>query len=297
MTSLTQSVKVFVVASLLSLIVYDSYILRGSFAILFGYFANVPQDVGYVRMTGLVYWLGLVGLIGRFVAVILGLAAVYLLWVKAKPFLRIKHFVAVALFLEGAYYLSFVPSVWFLLRPSSISSVSLGAGYVLQILFTMPFLWVLAFKVETYSENSKKARLIKFGGVAFVGYVVALAVNEVSRWTSMISADTTQFLFQGIRVVGFLNAVVLMPLAVVLAVVGAFRLFQQRESSAMGWLGKSIAVVGLNYVIYVVYSYFANSLNSLPLVDVWTIPLLGLGVALIINSRKLSLKQNQNKQV
>jgi hypothetical protein len=51
-------------------------------------------------------------------------------------------------------------------------------------------------------------------------------------------------------------------------------------------LGASLAVVGLNYLIYVVYSYLVNSLSTLPLVDVWTVPLLGLGIALIINSRK-----------
>ena len=286
MTSLNRSVKVFIVASLLSLIVYDAYILRGSFAILFGYFAQVPQDVSYVRMTGFVYWLGLAGLIGRFIEVILGFAALYLLWIKAKPFLRIKHFVSLALFLEGAYYFSFVPSIWFLLRPGFAYSLSLGVGYILQILFTVPFLWVLAFKVETYRESSQRHNLLKYGSVTFVGYAAALAVNEVSRWTSMISADTLRFLLQGIRIVGFLNAVVLMPFAVVLAIVGAFRLFQLKERSAMGWLGASLAVVGLNYLIYVIYSFFANSLNSLPLVDVWTVPLLGLGVALIINSRK-----------
>jgi predicted RND superfamily exporter protein len=103
----------------------------------------------------------------------------------------------------------------------------------------------------------------------------------------MISADTLRFLFQGIRVVGFLDAILLMPLAVVLAIVGAFRLIQQENRSAMVWIGASLAMVGLNYSIYVIYSYFANSLNSLPLVDVWTIPLLGLGTALIINSRKI----------
>ena len=286
MTSLTRSVKVCIIASLLSLIVYDAYILRGSFAILFGYFAQNPQDIGYVRITGLVFWLGLAGLIGRFIEVILGLATGYMLWVKTKSFLKIKHFVSLALFLEGAYYFSYVPSVWFLLRPGFAYSSSLGVGYILQILFTVPFLWVLAFKVSKYCELSQRPHLLKYGSVAFVGYIAALAVNEMSRWTSMISADTLQFLFQGIRIVGFLNAVVLMPLAVVLAVVGAFRLFQFKEQTAMWWLGASLAVVGINYLIYVLYSFFANSLNSLPLVDVWTVPLLGLGFALMINSRK-----------
>ena len=286
MTSLTRSTKILIVATLVSLIVYTTYILRGSFDILFGYLAHAPQDVSYVRMTGLVFWFGFVGLGGRFIAAILGLAAMYLLWVKLKVFLKMKILIAVAIFLEGLLFLSEIPSVWFLLRPGFAFSLSLGINYIMQILLTVPLLWVLAFKVATYNENNKRLSLLKFGAIAFVGYIAALAVNEVSRWTSMISADTFRFLFQGIRVVGFLDAIVLMPLAVLLAIVGAFRLIQQKNMSAMAWMGASLAMVGLNYSVYVIYSYYANSLNSLPLVDVWTIPLLGLGIAMIINSRK-----------
>lgn len=287
MTSLNRSVKFFIAATLISLIVYVTYILRGSFDILFGYLAHVPADVSYVRMTGPVFWFGFVGLGGRFIAVILGLAAMYMLWVKSKAFLKIKVLVALAIFLEGLLFLSEIPSIWFLLRPGFTFSLSLGISYVLQILVTVPFLWVLAFKVITYHRNNEKPSLLKFGGIAFVGYIAALAINEVSRWTSMISVDTFRFLFEGISFFGFLDAVVLMPLAVVLAILGALRLIQQSNRSATVWIGASLATVGLNYSIYVIYSYFANSLNSLPLVDVWTIPLLGLGIALIINSRKI----------
>jgi hypothetical protein len=286
LASLRGNVKIWIVASLVSLIVYDSYVLKGSFAILFGYFAKVPQDVSYVTMTGPVYWVGFIGLGARFIGVLLCLSAAYLLWVKTKPFVAVKGLVALALFLEGLNFLALVPSVWFLIRPGFISSFSLGLDYILQILLTVPFLWVLAAKVAKYEVPDQKPRILKFGAITFIGYTAALAVNEVSRWTSMISADSLKFLLQGIRAVGFLDAVVLMPLAVVLAFVGAHRLMTRSERGAMKWLGASLAVVGLNYVIYVVYSYFANSLNTLPLVDVWTVPLLGLGVALIFNSRK-----------
>ncbi len=266
--------------------VYVAYILIGSFTILFGYFANIYQDVSYIRMTGLVFWLGFVQLGGRFIAGILGLGAAYLLWVKRKPFFRAKNLIALSLFLEGLYFLLWIPSVWFLLKPGFVTNLPLAINYILQILFTVPFLWMLVFKVAMYRESNQKPVLLKFVAVAFVGYVAALAVNEVSRWTSMISAETLKFLFEGMNAVGFLNAISLMPLAVVLAIGGAVRLFQQKECSATMWLGASLAVVGLNYVIYVIYSYFANSLNSLPLVDVWTIPLLGLGIALMVSSRK-----------
>ena len=180
MTSLTRSVKVLLAASLLSLMVYVAYILNGSFTILFGYFANVHQDVSYVRMTGPVFWLGFVQLGGRFIAGVLGLAAAYLLWAKGKPFLRVKNLIALSLFLEGLYFLLWIPSVWFLLRPGFINNLPLAINYVLQILFTVPFLWALVFKVATYRESNQKPVLSKFVAVAFVGYVAALAVNEVS---------------------------------------------------------------------------------------------------------------------
>jgi hypothetical protein len=283
---LTLSSKVFIAASSVSLIIYVSYILTGSFTILFGYFAGLRQDVAYVRMTGPVFWFGFIGLGARFTAVILGLASMILLWVKSRAFLKIKVVVALALFLEGLFFLSETPSVWFLLRPGFAANLPLAINYILLVLLTVPLLWVLAFRVATYRDG-RRTNLLKFSAITFLAYVAALAVNEVSRWTSMISVDTLRFLFEGIRVVGFLDAVVLMPLAVVLAVVGAFRLTQQNIKSAMLWMGASLATVGLNYSIYAIYSYYANSINSLPLVDVWTIPLLGLGIALIINSRKI----------
>jgi hypothetical protein len=286
LTALTKGVKLAITTSLISLIIYISYILRGSFVILSGYLANVPQDVGYVRMTGLVFWLGLSGLIGRFIAVILGLAAIYILWVRSEAFIKVKGLVVAALLLEGIYYLSLAPSVWFLLRPGFVSSLSLGVSYLLQILLTAPMLWLLAAKTATYRAGNRRS-LMPYGAVVFVGYITALAVNQVSRWTSMISVDSLRFLLQGIRMVGFLDAMVLMPLAVVLAVIGAYRLFQYKMRSAMLWLGASLAVVGINYLIYVVYSYLTASLNSLSLVDVWTVPFVFLGIALMINAKKI----------
>jgi hypothetical protein len=289
MAFLTRNVKIWITASLISLIIYDAYILRGSFTILFGFLTNIPQDVTYVNITGAVFWAGFVGLGARFIAVILGLIVAYLIWVKAKPFRKIKNLVALALFFEGMNFLALIPSVWFLIRPSFVTSLPLGLGYILQIAFALPFLWILALKVIKYHESDQNPALLKYAAFAFVGYVAALAINEVSRWTSMISTDTLNFLLQGIRAVGFLNAIILMPLAVVLAVIGAYRLIQLKECLAMKWLGASLALVGLNYLIYIVYSYYANSLNTLPLVDVWTVPLLGLGVMLILNSRKLHI--------
>jgi hypothetical protein len=286
MTKLILSVKISIVASLCSLFIYVSYVVRGSYAIFFGYLMNVPGDVRYVTSIGSVFWGGHIGVTARILGLILGLTSVFLLWSKSWPFLRVKKFVVAALILESVNFLGLIPSLWFLLSPGSITfTPSLGYGYVLQILFTVPFLWALAYQIVKYRENSQRSRLLKFGAVTFVGYTVALVANEASRWASMISAESLRFI-EGVRAVGFFNALAFMPFAIVFAVMGAGRLFQQKERPAMKWFGISLSVIGLNYVIYLAYSYFANTLNTLPLVDIWTIPLLGLGITLLINSQK-----------
>jgi len=52
-------------------------------------------------------------------------------------------------------------------------------------------------------------------------------------------------------------------------------------------MGASLAVIGLNYNLYVVYLYYVNWLNTLLLVDVWTLPPLGLGLTVLVSSRRM----------
>jgi hypothetical protein len=39
----------------------------------------------------------------------------------------------------------------------------------------------------------------------------------------------------------------------------------------------------LNYCVYLGFAVAVNALNTLPVVDIWTIPLAALGAALLIN--------------
>jgi hypothetical protein len=283
---LMRSVKISIAVCLVSLFLYVSYVVRGSYVIFFGYLSNVPSDVQYVTAIGSVFWGGHIGVTARFLGLLLGLTAVVLLWIKSWPFLRVKKLVVAALILESMNFIGLIPSLWFLLRPGSVTfTPSLGYGYLLQIVFTVPFLWALVYQVATYQEINQRPRLLKVGALAFVGYIVALVANEASRWASMVSAESLRFI-EGIRAVGFFNALVFMPFAIGFVVVGAVRVFQQKDRSAMKWFGVSLSIIGLNYIIYFAYSYLANTLNTLPLVDIWTIPLLGLGIALVINAQK-----------
>ncbi len=280
------AVKVSIAATLVSLFIYTSYILRGSIDILFSFLNGVPEAVNYVTFVGIAFWAGWVSLIARLIGLVLAFSVVYLLWIKAWPFLKLKKIVAIALILEGVNFLGLVPSLWFLLRPGTISfPPSLGYGYAIQIFFTVPFLWALAYQVAHYQTSDQKKRLLQVGALAFVGYTVALVTNEISRWASMISISSIRFI-EGIRAVGFFNALVFMPFAIVFAVVGAYQLFRQKEVSAKTWFGLSLIVIGLNYAIYVFYVYIVHSLNTLPLVDIWTLPLLAVGITLIINAQR-----------
>jgi len=291
MAVLTRTVKIWTAISIASLLFYVAWILRGSIEIVIGYFNNVPSDVFYIRFTGPIFYVGGIGLSARLVGCLLGLSSIYLLWIKGRTFLQVKKIVAAALILESINFVGLLPSLPFLLEPTAITfAPALGYGYLLQIVFTVPFLLALAFKVATCKEQSQKLSLLKTGAVTFVAYTIALFANEVSRWATMISADSLKFLFQGIRAVGFLNAVVVMPLSVIFALAAATRMFQNKKISALKWLGASLTIVGLNYVIYLVYSYFANSLNFAPLVDVWTVPLLGLGISLILQTRQVKFQ-------
>jgi hypothetical protein len=288
MLTLSRSVKATLIISLLSLLGYVSYVVRGSYLIFFDYLANSPTAVDYVTFLGPAFWASHIGITARLIGVLMGLVSIFLLWNKSWPFKRVKLFVAGAIVLESISFLGLIPSLWILLDSSSrLFTPTLGYGYLLQIIFVVPLLLALAYEVSKYQESIQKTKLLRVAIIAFVGYSAALVANEVSRWVSMISLESLQFI-EGIRVLGLFNAVVFMPFAIVFAVIGAWRLFAQRFELAQFWLGASLLVIGLNYCIYFGFAFSINALNTLPVVDIWTIPLVALGAALILNSYKQS---------
>lgn len=285
MVDVKSSVKVALTVSLISLLGYVVYQVRGSYIIIFGYLANMRSDVSYVHMLGPAFWAGCIGETARLIGVLAGLTAVFLIWVKSWPFMRVKKLVAAALILESLNFIGLIPSLGLLLNSNSRLFVpSLGYGYLIQIISTVPLLWLLAFEAARY-QKTNRTRLLKVGAVTFVGYTVGLVTNEVDRWATMINKQSLKFI-EGIRAVGFYNALALMPFAIIFALVGTAMLFRNRTRSATMWLGASLAVIGLNYTIYLAYVYYVHSLNTLPLVDIWTIPLLALGITLIFGAEK-----------
>ena len=217
-----------------------------------------------------------IGIFGRSIGVTIGLSSALYIWIQEQPFSKIKNLVAICLVLEVLYSISLLPSFWSL----TIRGIYfLGAAYLLQAVFIVPFLSILSIKVRSYVTGDMKSNFWKWAGLAFAGYVAALWVNVVLRWMDMLSGAGLDFLLSGITAMGFLDATILMSLALLLAVGSSYYFAKQRWNLAIKLFGLALTTLGLHYLIYILYSYLAEALSLALLIDVWAIPLLGVGLA------------------
>ncbi len=282
-------VKSWILVSLGSLLVWIFYWLPSS---LERFYNVIFISSDYYSLNR--FWIYMpvgIGMIARLFGVILGVLCLVLIWKGSRSLFELKKWVATALVLEGVYFASLFPSgVWLItgmFGEFESGFTTLGVSYLLQIVFTVPFLVILAFKVKNYVKDSAGFDGWQWVGFAFTGYVAALWSNTVLRWSDMVVADGLGVFLSGITGVGALNAFVFMSLAVVFAVVCAFYLMREKLGYAFRWLGLSLFMVGLHYLIYVVYSSYVDALSSVWLIDVWTVVFLGLGLTLLI---RLKLK-------
>ncbi len=255
---INRGVKFWIIITIVSLSIWVLYWIRPSFM----YFFNLGQGItqSYIDALGIVYWSGLVGYLARLMALLFGLFSIILLWGKRKPFYSIKRLVCVALLLEVIYFVTLFPTVWFMLKPGRITfSVPLSASFLMQIIFVAPFLTFLALDIKNYSEKNKLN--MKFVALAFIGYVAALFVNAMFRWFDMILVEGIMFLFSGIRGIGFLNVIVFMTLGLVFAIISAFYVVKYEQKSALRWAGLSMMMIGLHYIIFLLYSFYVGALN------------------------------------
>ena len=224
---------------------------------------------------------GAVGILLRFVGVLCGIFAVFILIRNTdKKIFSVKKWIVLALILESCYFLLLLPS-GFLLAGLSGARVMLGVDYLLMIALTAPFLGVLAVKLYRFRGGSEVFKEWKWVGAAFVGYIAALWANSVLKWFDMTLAEGFSFFTSGIRAIGALNAFVLMSLALGFSVYVAFLLIKGNIQSAFKWGGLVLALVGLHFLVFVIYSYLVGIESFLMLAEIWTIPLLGLGLTML----------------
>jgi hypothetical protein len=283
-----RGVKVWIFIILCSLLVWTLYWVPWSFSLIYRF---IISQGAFFRFGGLLYLVqelsGASGTIIRSVGVLIGLYIMFLLRDGKKEIYDAKKLLASALVIESIYYalLGFPSGIYMMSGGYGGQTRVLGVSFFLQFLFTTPFLAVLAVKVYRYEKNVG-FQSWNWVGAAFVGYIATLWSNSVPKWFEMLAMEGSTFFSIPIRTVGFLNDFVFMTLAIVFAVVGAYYLVKKR-SFAIRWSGLALAILGLHYLVYVVYSYYGGMLDSVMLAEVWAIPLLGLGLAMLTtNSSK-----------
>ena len=291
MVSIERNVKVWILITLCSLLAWVIYWIPAAIFRFFNFdgtpWAVVLQTYGGMFM--LMEVSAAVGMLVRFIGVFLGILALReflpdTVWVRDKSFFEVKNLVGSALVLESIYFALLLPSGLFMIgigRTITLRLNLLGIDYLLLVLFTAPFLAILAVKAFTSRDSPRGFRAWNWVAIAFVGYIASLWINAVVKSFYILIEEGFASIFTGIGALGAINSFVFMSLALVFAIVGAFWLVKQDFGSAFKWGGLALAMVGLHYLVYVVYSYLVGMLPFLMLAEIWAIPLLGLGLTML----------------
>jgi len=269
-----KSVKIWVFVVLCSVFVYNLYyLIHGlqftwwTYTVLGGPAPNYYRTISSIGHTL------------RFIGLFLAIQAAYQVWgPKAKPFSSVKNKISIALILEAAYYITFIPGTLNIMDFSEFlpGNNFFASIYFLQILLITPFLIILGLKVR----NKRGIGLLKWAGIACVGYITAIWINIAFRWFFMSFQEGIQFLLTGNTALGFLPSIITLSLSVVFGIVGAIKL-AKNENNAIIWFGLSAVMLGTHFVIYLVYNTVGGMLDFAILTEVWAVSLLGLGLSII----------------
>ena len=291
-----RNVNAWIFVTLCSLLGWIIYWIPSSIYRFFS-FDGTPWEIA-IQTYGLLFMVmelsAAVGMLLRFVGVFLAILVLKEFWPRniwnsQKNFFDIKNWVTSVLILEACYFVLLLPSGILLIGFGSFRSLTgflLGVDYLLMVLFTVPFLIILA--IEAHKNRIEGFKAWRWTAVTLVGYIATLWVNSVFKWLVWIIADGFAFLPVGINTLGAINSLVLMSLALVFTVIGAFSLAKKDLRSSFKWLGLAFTMVGLHYLFYVLFSYLVGMLGFLVIAEIWTIPLLGLGLTMLKTKIKKS---------
>ena len=230
---------------------------------------------------------GFFGLMIRVVGASYALLSAFLILKNEKEsFPAVRDKISKALLLEGVYYLSFIPAIFLLLGFSALPSVSnflLSTVFSTQILLLSPFLIKLATTVKKYESDVDRPSLIRLAGLSYMNFAIAQWVTYMLKWKEMMAVDPYLFSALSVRILGFLNTVIVQSLAVVFAVVGVLLILRKRGlDKAMRWWGMSSIFLSLHIIIYVIYVTSVGITRFIPFGELWVIPLIGLGAYLLL---------------
>jgi len=232
-----KSVKIWIFVVLCFVFVYNLYYLIHGLQFTWWTYTVLGGPAPYYYRT-----ISSIGHTLRFIGLFLALQAAYHVWgPKAKPFSAVKNRVSAALFLEAAYYITFVPGLLnimdfgrFLPEMTFFASI-----YFLQMLLITPFLVILGLKVR----NKMGTGLLKLAGITCVGYITAIWINIAFRWFFMSFQEGIQFLLTGITAFGFLPSIFTLSLSVIFGIAGAIKL-AKKGNNVIRWFGLSAVMLG-----------------------------------------------------
>ena len=283
----SKSVKFWVFVTIITFLVYNLWeIYETAEGIYEGFTVigifELGQSVGINPLIILIVFCPLIGLIFRFVGSILALQVVNLVWRKqTHSFSNVSKKISKVVLMEIIYLISIVPNFFFI---TIVGTPVILISYIIQTFFTVPFLFILRRKINNNTENTFRLDVIKWMALTFVTYSAAIWVNHISRWFDMSLIGGIPMLLDAINPLGFFNAAILLSLAVMFAVIGFIKVKQNGIFSK--WFGASMTMMGLHFIILVIFYVLQNSLNVLYLFELWTIPLFGLGLSIIFNNKK-----------
>jgi hypothetical protein len=281
LVSISQSVKIWVFACFCALLIWIVCMLPSSFRHFFNVILGEPDL--YAGNIGM-FMAAHVGLIARFFGVILALVCGFLFWGSRKTASpsKIERIVEIALFLEGTYFVLLFPSgLWWL----GLGGNFLGAAYFMESILAGSTLLILSFKVRRFAFDTS---VLKWIGVAAVGYIAAFWFNVVFRWFDMLELIGSEFILRGATSWGFLGSLIAMTLALVFSVPGAYFL-SKNKGDAVTWFGLSLSLIGFHYIVYLAYSFSSGNLDSAMAIDVWALPFMGLGISLLLTKTNKKL--------
>jgi len=268
---LSRLTKTWVFITLFALLVYELYWLRDSAPIVYSLFYFYLQHRGYE------IW-AFSGVILRVIGVSSAIVAAYLVWgPKRKTFYDVKLLVGLAVLFEGGYYLMYAPAVT---RLTNAGLYIFGVAWALEILFKAPFLILLGLKIWNLRDGENWNHLLTWISVTCITYLCGTWSISVLNWLSMTGFSGFALILRGTNGFGFLNSVITLSAALGFAVAGFYNL-RKGENKKFGVRLLSVALIfiGLNYVLFLVYTAMVNGWKFLLLTEIWPIPFLGIGLS------------------
>lgn len=241
------------------------------------------------------------GLIARFVGGSYALLSAYLIFKsKTDSFVVVKNNIFKILLCEAFYFLSLVPSIFFLLRFSALPQLSnflLSAQLFTQILLISPFLVVLAVKTRRYYPQKGKPSILIWTALLFLNYEIALWVSYLLKWGELFNGakvtltSVFAWLLISARLLSLLNTIFILSLAVVFAGIGTKFLIKESDGyRATKYWSLSAVFIGAFSILYVLYCIYLGVLWVIPFGEFWIIPLFAVGLYFLVTKAKTTGK-------